>query len=137
MARALFADALELALLQHAQKLALELERDFADLVEEQRAAVGEFEAADAGRAARRLECALGVAEEFAFEQLGAGSPRSSPGSAAGGRGWLASWIARAINSLPVPDSPVISTAGVGRRDQLDLAATSSGSRALAPMMPR
>ena len=45
------ADALELALLQHAQQLDLHVQRHVADLVEEQRAAVGELEAA--GRAAR------------------------------------------------------------------------------------
>ena len=53
-AGAFFADALEIALLQHAQQLALQFERDFADLVEEQRAAVGEFEAADAVAHRRR-----------------------------------------------------------------------------------
>src|SRR5437660_4848564 len=41
------ADPLELLLLQDAQQLRLELERDLADLVEEQRAAVGHLEAAD------------------------------------------------------------------------------------------
>ena len=40
------ADALELALLQRAQELHLHLDRDLADLVEEERAAVGELEAA-------------------------------------------------------------------------------------------
>ncbi len=42
------ADALELALLQHAQQLRLRLGRQLADLVEEQRAAVGQLEAATA-----------------------------------------------------------------------------------------
>src|SRR4029079_12299142 len=37
-------DALELALLQRAQELDLDLDRQVADLVEEQRAAVGELE---------------------------------------------------------------------------------------------
>ncbi len=68
-AGALLADALEMALLQHAQQLALQLERDFADLVEEQRAAVGELEAADAV-AQRAGERALHVAEELALEQF-------------------------------------------------------------------
>ena len=40
------ADALELAVLDHAQELGLQLERQLADLVEEERAAVGELEAA-------------------------------------------------------------------------------------------
>ncbi len=39
------ADALELALLQRAQELDLHLDGDLANLVEEQRAAVGELEA--------------------------------------------------------------------------------------------
>ena len=42
------ADALELAFLQHAQQLGLERGGDFADFVQKQRAAVGEFEAAGA-----------------------------------------------------------------------------------------
>src|SRR5262249_11447457 len=41
------ADPLELLLLQDAQQLRLELERDLADLVKEQRGAVGHLEAAD------------------------------------------------------------------------------------------
>ena len=40
------ADALERALLQHAQQLGLQLERDLGDLVEEQRALAGELEPA-------------------------------------------------------------------------------------------
>ena len=52
-AGALLADALELALLQHAQQLGLQLERHLADLVEKQRAAVGQLEA-PGGRASRR-----------------------------------------------------------------------------------
>ena len=63
------ADALELALLQHAQQLRLRLERQLADLVEEQRAAVGELEAA-AALLDRAGEGALLVAEELALEQL-------------------------------------------------------------------
>ena len=48
------ADALELALLQEAQQLHLDGRRDLADLVEEQRAAVGLLEAAVAARRPRR-----------------------------------------------------------------------------------
>ena len=48
------ADAADLALLERAQQLRLQLERQLADLVEEQRAAVRLFEAADALRIARR-----------------------------------------------------------------------------------
>ena len=48
------AEPLELLLLQDAQQLRLQLERDVADLVEEQRAAVGELEPADAAARSRR-----------------------------------------------------------------------------------
>ncbi len=60
IARAFLADAFELALLQHAQRLALQLERDLADLVEEQRAAIGQLEAADRGRARAPVNGAAG-----------------------------------------------------------------------------
>ena len=42
------ADARELALLEHAQELRLERQRHVADLVEEERAAGGRLELADA-----------------------------------------------------------------------------------------
>ena len=48
VARARRADALELAGLEHAQQLRLQVERHVGDFVQEQRAAVGELEAADA-----------------------------------------------------------------------------------------
>ena len=48
------ADALDLALLQRAQQLRLQRERQLADLVEEQRAAVGDLELAGAIARARR-----------------------------------------------------------------------------------
>ena len=48
------AHALELLLLQHAQQLHLRLERQLADFVEEDRAAVGELEAALSSAARRR-----------------------------------------------------------------------------------
>ena len=62
-------DALELARLEHAQELDLHGGVDLADLVEEERAAARELEAALAlGDRAR--EGALFVAEELALEQL-------------------------------------------------------------------
>ena len=67
--RAVVADALVLALLQHAQQLALQIERNLADLVEEDRAAVGELETPDP-IAMRARERAFHVAEELALEQL-------------------------------------------------------------------
>ena len=63
------ADTLERALLQHAQQLHLHVEAHVADLVEKQRAAVGELEPADAS-GDRARERAFLVAEELALEQL-------------------------------------------------------------------
>ena len=62
------ADALELALLQHAQQLDLQLRRQLADLVEEDRPAVGQLEPADAP-GDRAGERALLVPEQLALDQ--------------------------------------------------------------------
>src|SRR5690606_1006727 len=62
------ADAHELALLEHAQQLRLRSARHLADLVEEERAAVGELEEAFA-LADRAGERALLVAEQLGLEQ--------------------------------------------------------------------
>ena len=62
------ADPLELALLQRAQQLRLQVERQLADLVEKQRAAVGELEPSLL-QAERAGERALLVAEELGLEQ--------------------------------------------------------------------
>ena len=67
--RAVAADALERAFLQHPQELHLHGEAHVADLIEEERAALGEFEASLAG-GERAREGALLVAEEFALEQI-------------------------------------------------------------------
>jgi hypothetical protein len=73
---------LELVLLQGPQQLDLGLERELADFIEEQRAAVGQFQfallvAVGAG------EAALDVPEQLGFEQglrqAGANRPRTSP----------------------------------------------------------
>ncbi len=111
-----------------AQQLALQVDRDFADFVDEQRAAVGQFEARRRGRAARR-NAPLSVAEEFALEQFAryrrAVDPDQRPALRA-----LAAWIARAISSLPVPDSaPRLSTlASVGATSSI-CRKNASGSR--------
>ena len=63
------ADPLDLALLDGAQQLGLEVELQVADLVEEQRAAVGQLELADL-LAHRAGERALLVAEQRALDQL-------------------------------------------------------------------
>jgi hypothetical protein len=67
--RALFADALELALLQHAQQFALQLERDLANFIQKQRPAVGQLKASGAV-AHGAGERAFDVTEEFALEQF-------------------------------------------------------------------
>ena len=63
------ADRHELARLQHAQQAGLGLERHVADLVEEQRAALGLLEAADLARVRAGERAAL-VAEQLALDQL-------------------------------------------------------------------
>jgi len=63
-------DPLELAFLQHAEELGLQLERKVADFVQEDRAAVGQLEPPlPHGR--RASECAALVAEQLAFDQRG------------------------------------------------------------------
>ena len=60
--------------LQHAQQLGLHVQREVADLVDEQRAALGRFEPAHpAGDGAR--EGPLHVAEQLAFDQRLRGWP--------------------------------------------------------------
>ncbi len=61
------AHALQFAGFKHAQKLGLLAQRNVGDFVEEERAAVGEFEAPDA-IGARIGKCAFDVAEDLAFE---------------------------------------------------------------------
>ena len=65
--RLLVADALQLARLQHTKQLGLLAEGYVGDFVEEKSAAIGKLEAADA-ICTRISECALHVAENFAFE---------------------------------------------------------------------
>ena len=62
------ADALESPLFEHAQQLALDRERQFADFVEEERAAVRQFQLADFPRARARVRAAL-VAEKLVLDQ--------------------------------------------------------------------
>src|SRR6185436_15941011 len=68
-ARDVLADTLVLALLQHPQELGLQLEGKVADLVEENRAAVGDLEP-PRPIAQRARERAAHVAEELALEHL-------------------------------------------------------------------
>ena len=62
------ADALDLAILNYAEQLGLHGKRSFADFIEEDGAAVGEFEEAGASVSCAG-ESAANVAEELAFEQ--------------------------------------------------------------------
>ena len=62
------ADPLELAFLQHAQELDLDVRRQVADLVEEDRAAVGQLEAPGPHRDGAG-ERALFVSEQLALDQ--------------------------------------------------------------------
>ena len=59
----------ELALLKYAEQSRLSFGRDVADLVEEERAAIGDLKQSLLRRD-RAGECAARVAEEFGFEQL-------------------------------------------------------------------
>jgi hypothetical protein len=63
-------DALERLLLEHAQELRLEVERQVADLVQEERAVVGELEAPDPSRDGARERAPL-VSEQLALEEPG------------------------------------------------------------------
>ena len=67
--RVVAADAIELAVGEHAQQARLQVERHVADLVEEERAAVGLLEAA-AARGLRAGEGAALVAEQLGLEQV-------------------------------------------------------------------
>src|SRR5262249_22572881 len=64
------AEALELLFLEHAQQFRLQRERNIADLVEEQRAPVGHFEAANLLRDGAGKRAFL-MAEQLAREKMG------------------------------------------------------------------
>ena len=103
------ADALEAPLLQTRSSLACMVSGHVADLVEEDRAAVGQLEAA-AALADGAGERALLVAEQLALQQRlrqGGAVDRARAGRCGVGDAW---WMARATCSLPVPVSPSIST---------------------------
>ena len=112
------ADALELALLQHAQQLGLQRRAHRPDLVEEERALVRLLEPALA-RADRAGERAAHVTEQLRLEQRLRNRAAVDRDEAVARAAALLWWIARAASSLPVPVSPVISTV-------LDVAATVS-----------
>src|SRR6202022_5142795 len=64
------AEPFDLALLQEAQRARLASERQVADFIEEERAAVGGFDAADLALI-RAGERATLVAEQFGLQQMG------------------------------------------------------------------
>ena len=129
------ADPLELTLLQHAQQLALQFERDFADLVQKQRAAIGEFEAAEPV-AQRAGECASGMSEKFALEQFARYRRAIDPDQRA--MAALAGLVDGARDQfLAGAGFAGDQHAGVGRRHQLDLAQRLLNRARSSPMMPR
>ena len=102
------AEPLDLALLERAQQLGLEIDPQAADLVEEERAAVGQLELAGLARVGAG-EGALLVAEQLGLEQVSGIAARFTATKGWARRGlWL--WMARATSSLPVPLSAVTST---------------------------
>ena len=94
-------------LLQHPQQSRLRVQRHVADLVEEQRAAFGLLE--PAGRRVGAGERAALVAEQLGLDQV-ARDRRQVDGDERAVAPTAKSCSARATSSLPVPDSPVIST---------------------------
>ena len=123
--RLVAAEPLEAALLEHAQQLGLRDQRHVADLVEEQRAVVGELEAARLA-IVRAGERALFVAEDFRLEQR-VGQRRAVDRLELRGRcARLSSWIIRATTSLPEPVGPRIST------EMSDLAAVRIHSKTIS-----
>jgi hypothetical protein len=108
LAALVLADAPDLPLLQRSQELDLHARRNLADLVEQQRPAVGGLEQARP-ILRRARERAPRVAEELAFEQgLGDGAAVDCDKRPAARVD--SSWTSRATRSLPEPLSPVMST---------------------------
>ena len=113
------ADRLDAALLERAQQLRLQIDRQLADLVEEQRAAVGALERALAIRVGAG-ERAFDVTEQLRLDQVAAPPPRSrtrrtAPWPAATPCGWRAR-----SRPCPLPVSPPMSTVRSVARDALE-----------------
>ena len=102
------AQPLEFVLLEHAQDLRLRVRAHVADFVEEQRAAVGLLEPADALLVGAG-EGALLVAEQLRLEQVLLQRGAVHLDEVARGAVRVV-WTAPAISSLPVPVSPRTST---------------------------
>ena len=118
-AGAFLADFLELAFLQDAQQLALEFQRHFADFIQKQRAAIGEFKAAHAVLYCARKR-ATDVAEELTLKQFARHGGAINPNERCG--------LARAAVVDRAGDQFLARTGftqdqhvGVGRSDHLNL----------------
>src|SRR5579862_10009272 len=113
------AQAFELAFLQHAQKLRLELERNFPDFIKEDGSTVCQFEAPDT-LADGACECASLVAEKLALQQArgnGRAIQLDKSTRLAG-----AQIMHSASNQLfSCARIPINKNSGVGRRHCLDL----------------
>ena len=129
--RAIGADRLHGLRLEHAQELRLRRERQLAELVEEQRAAARLDERALA-IAVGAGERAADVAEQVRVDQVLGDRAAIDDDERALRARVDASWIARAASSLPVPDSPSISTvASVG-----DAISSTANSSRIATLLP-
>ena len=134
LARLGVADAVERALLEHAQHLDLQRRRHVADLVEEERAEVGDLE--QPGLVGDRAgERAALVAEQLGVEQVVVERRAVRDDEACDRGAREPTWIARATSSLPVPFSPWISTVESRRRDPIEQRVELLHRRR-APMMP-
>jgi hypothetical protein len=91
---------LNLPLLEHSEQFGLQFQRQIADFVQEQRAAVRGLKSSDRLRDSAREGTSF-VAEQFAFEQADR-NRRSSPPRNAGDDGGRRGESPRAITSLPV-----------------------------------
>src|SRR6185437_3526132 len=124
------AQAHETPILHHAQNLRLGLEAHVSDLVQEDRAPVGNLEQTFLGRDGAG-EGAADMPEEGRFEQVGGMLPLFTGTIGASARGEWA-WIALAMTSLPVPLSPCSSTV-----ERLGATcATQSSTRSMASLLP-
>ena len=98
------ADAADLAALEHAQQLGLQVERQLANLVEEHGAAGGRLEHALA-RDTAPVKAPRSWPNSSLSSRLGGIAPQSTTRNGLSRRG-LPRWIASAETSLPVPVSP-------------------------------
>jgi hypothetical protein len=115
--RARVADAPHLALLQHAEELRLQLERELADLVEEEGAAVGRLDQAVLV-GVRAGERALDVAEQLRADQVG--RDRRAVDHGQGVAGAVADPVHRLGDRLLAgPGLALEQERGVGRRHSL------------------